>query len=192
MFSKKVKLPMLALGWMLCALVAANAQETVKPEKRALIKELYTLLKVDKQTESVMDAMLAQMQSNLPNMLAQMMNDIPEVQNKDQAAVKKLLLESSARVYGRMRELFPKRLNMAEISQQVIIPLYDKYFTEDEVRALIAFYKSPTGQKMVDLTPTLFQEAMQQTSVLLLPKIVPLIKEILDEEKQRLLKGIRQ
>jgi len=38
------------------------------------------------------------------------------------------------------------------------IPLYEKHFTENELDDLIAFYRTPTGQKAVKELPALMQE----------------------------------
>lgn len=44
---------------------------------------------------------------------------------------------------------------------KIIIPIYDKYFTEEDIDQLIIFYKSPIGQKMLELYPKISVEAMQ-------------------------------
>lgn len=42
---------------------------------------------------------------------------------------------------------------------EMFIPLYDKYFTHDEIRGLLEFYESPVGRKMLAVTPDLTQES---------------------------------
>ncbi|MDR1144298.1 MAG: DUF2059 domain-containing protein [Spirochaetaceae bacterium] len=42
---------------------------------------------------------------------------------------------------------------------EMFIPLYDKYFTHDEIRGLLQFYESPVGRKMLAVTPDLTQES---------------------------------
>jgi uncharacterized protein len=42
------------------------------------------------------------------------------------------------------------------------LALYDKYFTIDEIKGLIEFYKSPVGQKAIQVLPALTQEAMSR------------------------------
>lgn len=44
---------------------------------------------------------------------------------------------------------------------EMIVPLYGKYFTESEINDLIAFHKTPTGQKLLSVQPQLMQESMQ-------------------------------
>jgi len=40
------------------------------------------------------------------------------------------------------------------------IPLYDKYYSHDEIKQLITFYESPLGRRVVEVTPLLTQETM--------------------------------
>lgn len=42
----------------------------------------------------------------------------------------------------------------------LIIPIYDKYYTHEEIRELIAFYKTPVGKKTIEILPALTQESM--------------------------------
>jgi hypothetical protein len=41
------------------------------------------------------------------------------------------------------------------------VPIYEKHFTKGDVNALIAFYSSPTGQKMMRELPEIMSETMQ-------------------------------
>ena len=41
-----------------------------------------------------------------------------------------------------------------------MIPLYHKYYTEQEIEALITFYQSPIGKKTIAVMPMLMQESM--------------------------------
>jgi hypothetical protein len=43
---------------------------------------------------------------------------------------------------------------------EILVPLYDKYLTLDEIRQLIAFYESPLGRRLVEVQPLLAQESM--------------------------------
>lgn len=42
-----------------------------------------------------------------------------------------------------------------------MIPLYAKYYSEEDVDALLAFYSTPTGQKVIKTMPQLLQEGME-------------------------------
>ena len=40
------------------------------------------------------------------------------------------------------------------------IPIYDKHFTHEEIKGLIAFYESPLGSKLIEKLPAVTQESM--------------------------------
>ena len=43
---------------------------------------------------------------------------------------------------------------------EILIPIYRKYFSGDEIKQMIQFYQSPVGKKFVDVAPQLVGEAM--------------------------------
>jgi hypothetical protein len=43
----------------------------------------------------------------------------------------------------------------------LVVPIYDKHLTHDDVKGLIAFYQSPLGRKMTSVMPQIAQESMQ-------------------------------
>jgi hypothetical protein len=54
---------------------------------------------------------------------------------------------------------FRDKLNIDDLLY-ACIPIYNKYYTHDEIKQLIAFYESPLGRKLVEVTPLLTQDAM--------------------------------
>ena len=52
------------------------------------------------------------------------------------------------------------KFDMAEL-MQLLIPLYDKYYTIEDLKALNAFYESPVGQKVLSTLPQITQESMK-------------------------------
>ena len=41
-----------------------------------------------------------------------------------------------------------------------LVPIYDRYFTESEIKDLIKFYESPVGKKMVLNQPLILKDSM--------------------------------
>ncbi|TCG08834.1 hypothetical protein BZM27_09290 [Paraburkholderia steynii] len=41
-----------------------------------------------------------------------------------------------------------------------IVPVYDKYYTHQEIRELLAFYQSPIGKKVILAMPSMLNESM--------------------------------
>ena len=44
-----------------------------------------------------------------------------------------------------------------------LVPIYAKYYTTDDLKQLIAFYKGPLGQKHIKATPALMEDSMVET-----------------------------
>jgi len=42
----------------------------------------------------------------------------------------------------------------------LIIPIYVKYYTDDDITKLIEFYESDIGQKMIKISPLMMQDSM--------------------------------
>lgn len=51
-------------------------------------------------------------------------------------------------------------VEVAELNKQ-LIPVYKKHFTQEEVKAIIAFYETPAGKKLAEKTPMVTMESMQ-------------------------------
>ncbi len=55
-------------------------------------------------------------------------------------------------------EVFDKEI--ASLNKQ-LVPVYQKHFTQDEIKQLIEFYTSPLGEKLTTGTNKIAQESMQ-------------------------------
>lgn len=56
--------------------------------------------------------------------------------------------------------LMRERMEGPEGLQAQMLPVYSKYFTHADVKAMLDFYATPTGLKTVQLMPAVMQEAM--------------------------------
>ena len=62
----------------------------------------------------------------------------------------------------------------------LIVPIYYKHLTEDDLDGIIAFYKTPVGRKFAEKTPVITQESMligQQWGMQISQKIAASMKE---------------
>lgn len=167
---------------------APDAARDIPPEKQALIRELYAVTKLSEMAEKITDTFLDKLGADLPATLHGALRDSLNPKGRDREELERAIAESSHRVYNRLRELLPQRLNWGETMEQIFSPIYDKHFNEQELRDLIVFYKSPTGQKAIQVMPDLFKEGLEKASEVLNPKLIKLMNEVLDEEKERLRK----
>lgn len=67
--------------------------------------------------------------------------------------------QRAERIFVRMTELMAEEIKKSDFSR-INVELYDKYFTNEDIKGLIQFYESPLGKKTVQVVPTLTQESV--------------------------------
>ncbi len=85
-----------------------------------------------KSYDMIFDQMVAQLKATMP--------DVPD----------KAWSEIKTEVFDEQVTSFSKKL----------IPIYQKHFTHEDIKAIIAFYQSETGKKLAEKTPAISQESM--------------------------------
>lgn len=158
---------------------AEITDNSLSPEKLALIQELLQVTEQKKNAELRLETMLTNMEETLPQVLAKMIRDRTTLEGDD---LLQRVTVTTQRMVKRYRELLPSRIDIGEITETITTDLYAKYYTEQELQDLIDFYKTPTGRKAIATLPQLTEEAIKQSNDILLPKITQLLQEIMQEE----------
>jgi hypothetical protein len=57
-------------------------------------------------------------------------------------------------------EEFSKSINPEDMIN-LIMPVYEKFYSEEDIDNMIIFYNTPTGKKMIQVLPDLTQESMR-------------------------------
>jgi hypothetical protein len=70
---------------------------------------------------------------------------------------------------------------------QAMVPVYQKHLTKGDIDALVAFYSSPTGQKMLREMPAIVGESME-AAMPIMQKHMETMKQRVDEETAKALK----
>ena len=153
---KKVKYSVL---FMLITCLSSYSQT-----KQDNLKELFTIMQIDK----MMDKMYSSM---IPMMQAQMKNAVPDSLRST---------KYDASMNDNMKVMMNESKKMAsDFLNNDMVGIYDKNFTEQEVKDLLTFYKSPIGLKMVEKQPAMQQESMQIMMTKYIPKYQETIKEMM-------------
>ncbi|MDZ4200415.1 MAG: DUF2059 domain-containing protein [Kiritimatiellia bacterium] len=71
-----------------------------------------------------------------------------------------------------------------EKMRSLYVDLYTDVFSEEEIRGLTQFYRSPLGQKMLDKMPELIEKAMLKTQAIVMEKM--------PELQQRMQKSVEE
>lgn len=186
---QKIKIEFL----LIVALVAvfccgtSSAQQTVSPEKQALVRELFEVMGLRKNIEETTQLIFANQEKELPKIMLSLIEGDKNLTQAQKQELKKSTDEMAGRVNQRNRE-FLQKFNLAQMVEDISYPLYDKYFTENELRDLIAFYKSPTGQKTISVMPSLMTDVMTDVQKVFLPKMQEFIKQTTEAELAELKK----
>jgi hypothetical protein len=63
----------------------------------------------------------------------------------------------------------------------LMVPIYDHYLSDEDIRGLIEFYQTPLGQRAVKVLPQVARESQQAGSDLGQKVIAQVVKEVQDE-----------
>jgi len=74
---------------------------------------------------------------------------------------------------------YEKRFDVDRVNEQLVV-LYDKHYTDEDIKGLLQFYGSPLGQKVAAESPRIFREIQEATRT----EAARAVKDALQEAKQ--------
>ena len=93
--------------------------------------------------------------------------------------------DMDAETESRLRELARNHLSELLVDMESMVSgTLSKHFTEEELREMLAFQKSPVGQKSLEKMPQIMQETMtwaQQKTVSSVPSLTAQMRALIDE-----------
>ena len=144
--------------------VVITSTAVASPEShRQAVEEMLAISRVDQMLEPMMDNVMTVMQQQMSQV------NIPEDK-------KPIVDKYNQKIIETLRQEM-----RWENMQEDFVALYLEVYSEEEIRGLTDFYKTPLGQKMLDKMPELMQASMQISQGLLqqtLPKIQQLSQEM--------------
>jgi hypothetical protein len=153
----------------LFAACAASANDA--PPSDASIRELSALSRAQETFNSVKPQIDAMISSSIKE-ASQGQTITPERQA--------ILDRSRAKMIAAFDEYFN-----ADALQALNLRIYQATFTQDEVDGLIAFYKTPAGQALINKKPLLMQNMMDEMRVLMRP-MIQRINQIKNDTEQEM------
>lgn len=142
-----------------CFVAFINGYSQAKKES---IKELFNLM----QTDSLIDKMSASIAPSILNQMSCQLTD----------SVKSArLAEIIISIMPSVKELIKKLLD------ENMVDIYDKYFTQNEINDYISFYKTPAGQKLIQVSPDIQKDLMEVMSQRYMPELQKNLKVKFDE-----------
>ncbi|MBA3633375.1 MAG: DUF2059 domain-containing protein [Acidobacteria bacterium] len=161
--------------------VSSFAQQTASTDKKSLILEFRKLTGADK-VNLRLNFSIAEIQENL---LALVEQD-KEITDAQKTELKKSAKESGERLDNEVKAFFTDQSKTAPVAEEIIYQLYDKTFTEVELRELITFYRTPTGQKALVFLPSLSSQVQQAFTQAVIPMLQNFIQPKIQAETEQL------
>ena len=167
-----MKLTTLAISLLLASSICP-AQTSDKAQE---IQKLLVAMNASKSMEVMLAAMWPQMTLNMKQVFTNaLQKDKGEKPENVDAAVKVFMDD--------LREQF----DGPHMIERLVIPIYDQYFTAEEIHQIRLFYESPVGLKLVKSQPEIVQQ--------MVPKATAMAKDVIgrmmaDSEFRAKIEGI--
>ncbi|SDR02306.1 hypothetical protein SAMN05428982_2927 [Pseudoxanthomonas sp. CF385] len=155
--------------WMLCLMFVVASPvfgATAAPASEASVRELLEVTK----TRQMLDQVYGQVDTMYANSMRQAFGGT--LTADQQARVDRLST--------RMMALMKKELSW-EVLAPMYMDIYQKSFTEEELQDMLAFYRTPGGQAVVDKMPVVMQHTMQAMQTRM-GALMPAMQQLLADE----------
>lgn len=134
-----------------------SAAAVIPPDQQATkeqIQKLFEVLRLRKQMETVMNMMPKLVEQSVRAQTRHMNEKLPpgkRLMPQDQAALEKVM----NKYMERAQNIYPLDEMIADA-----IPIYQRHISKSDADAVIAFYTSPPGQRLLDEQPAITSEYM--------------------------------
>lgn len=166
------QLRLLLLVFLCTSTVAQISAPADAPATKEQILKLFDVMDIHKQTRAMMATIERQTRTTSMEALKAR---YPRITPEQLERVNKISEES-------MRD-FPVDAMLDDM-----IPIYQKHLTGTDVDAMIAFYSSPTGKKLMQQLPQITQEAMQASNARVqkhIDAVLQRVEEMMKEEQKQ-------
>ncbi|MBI3617625.1 MAG: DUF2059 domain-containing protein [Candidatus Omnitrophica bacterium] len=82
--------------------------------------------------------------------------EVSGIRQSIQAIIDRIIAQSPPEKQTELKSVFDMQGIMREL-----MPIYDKYYSSEELKEISAFYRTPAGQKMIEVTPKIMNEFLQ-------------------------------
>jgi hypothetical protein len=142
--------------------------------KRQLLAELLDVLDAKTLTQASFDLLF--------NRMGEMTGPSPENLDDEGKAQWEQARKKQQEEMRTFKERLYNRIDYAKYAEEIYLPLFDKHFTSDELKELIAFYKTKSGQKSVKILPDLAIGGMLEGATMLQEESEKVARELERED----------
>lgn len=170
-------------GIALLALFSTAALGQVKSHEQ-LVTELVDVMGIKEQAQTTVDGVMSAVSQQSQGIIENMVLSESGLSAAEKEKARAIAKESYERFMKSFRERVFKQIDIARTVEEIAVALYTKYFSDQELSDLIAFYKTPTGKKSMQVLPSLATESIQMAQEKMGPTLEKIVKELLEEERK--------
>lgn len=161
------------------ALAQAGAPAAASsPQADAAVKDLLQAMRV----RETMAASFAEMEKQMPQMMRAQVTAVVNADPRMDAAKKQEALAKIEKMLPGMTQATSRLLRDPALIEEMMTemaPLYAQNYTVSELKELAAFYRTPLGRKMMELTPRLTAESMALGQKVVAPRLNGLMQDFM-------------
>lgn len=169
----------------------AVSSEALTEADRQIYLDLFDATNAESQYQEMMNRLFYKFNNSLKQGLYHAAGNSDQVTQENSVEVE-LLLE---RILLRMSSVYRAEVNeimpFKDLVENVYIPLYSKYFTNEEVKAITAFFKSPAGLKFALKGPSIMQQTAAEIEIRYEEKLLQASNKIQEEGLEELEKQLK-
>ena len=171
---------------VLCCGTPSLAQQQTTSDKKQLISEFRKLTGGDVVNRSINFSA-----EGVQTLLAAMFEQDKELNETQKIELQKSVTEATARIDKLVKDFINDIPRISELEEGVIYPIYDKAFTESELKELVAFYRTPTAQKSLVFFRNLSPQVQKDFGQLIQVKLNELLQPKIQIEQEQLNQKIK-
>ena len=182
----KSKILFVSILVTLCSNVSLFAQQEISNEKKHLISEFRKLTGGDVVNRSINFS-----SDSLQKLFSAVVEDDKEITETQKVELQKSAAEAAGRTDKVVRDFLKDNSQITQLEEEVIFKIYDRAFTENELKEVIVFYKTATGQKTLSFLRGLSRQVQNDFGEVMRVKIDGLLQPRIQMETEQLKQKIR-
>jgi uncharacterized protein len=154
--------------WLACVFFAtvcvAQQNPADRPPTKEEIAKYFEIMHVRESMKSILESVAKETEQLIHQ---QLNREAPNATPEFNAQVEGMLALDDARKNQLVEDMLAN-----------MVPVYQKHFAKGDLAALLAFYDTPTGQRLLKEVPAVTQESMEATQVLMQRKTNAIIQRV--------------
>lgn len=166
---------------LILSAIDARSQQSVMTEKQDLVMKFRKLTGADN-VNLTLNVSFEDVKSDL----IATVDAEGALTDSQRSELRKSAVEAYDRLDTQLKEFLNDKPQITKLSEAAVFQVYDQAFSDAELRELIAFYSTGTGQKALQFLPTLPTQVQKAFQSVLIPKVQEFIAPRIKDETEKL------